>query len=218
MRVLSVNVGRPQLQIHGGRTYSTSINRRATTGSMELTPAGFDGDRVSDSGSHGGGDKAVCCYPHEHYAEWGRRLGRALAVPSFGENLTTEGLLEEACCIGDTYRIGTATVQISQPRQPCWKLANKHDEQRLPAWINERHWTGFYFRVLTPGCIRAGDEVALVERPLPQWTVARVNAVHVDKHAGAAAVAQLAEMAELSESWRRYMRRRLRPGAEELED
>src|ERR1051325_11063003 len=107
MRVVSLNIGRPQLRLKEGRPYSTAINRRPVDGPVELTATGFVDDRVSDSKNHGGPDKAVCCYPVEHYAYWRERLAAEMPLPSFGENFTTEGLLEEDVCIGDTFDVGT---------------------------------------------------------------------------------------------------------------
>ena len=111
MRIISLNIGRPQLHLRDGRPYSTAIDRRPVEGPLELTESGLVDDRVSDSKSHGGPDKALCCYPHEHYAAWRALLASPLTVPSFGENLTTEGLLEDAICIGDTLAIGSAVLQ-----------------------------------------------------------------------------------------------------------
>jgi MOSC domain-containing protein YiiM len=171
MRVISVNIARPSLVARNGRTYSTAINRRAVSGPVELTRDGLAGDRVADDRHHGGPDQAVCCYPHEHYPYWQERLSRPLEPPAFGENLTTEGLLEAQVCIGDVLGTGSARVQVTQPRQPCWKLANKHAAPQLPAWINALGYTGFYLRVLEPGIVRAGDELTPIERPCPNLTV-----------------------------------------------
>lgn len=172
MKVISLNVGRPQIVLHQGRQYSTSINRTPVDGPVALTARGFVGDRVADSERHGSPDQAVCCYPHEHYAPWADRLGRAPIIPAVGENLTTTGLLEHQVCIGDTYRVGEALLQVSQPRGPCWKLANKHDAPQLVRWIEETGFSGFYFRVLEPAPIAAGDPIALVSRINPGRTVA----------------------------------------------
>lgn len=154
MRVVSLNVGRPQIVLSGGQQYSTSINRRPVQEPIEATPLGFVGDRVSNDKVHGGPDKAICCYPHEHYSHWSGILGRALEVPSFGENLTTLGMLECDVCIGDVFRVGGAEVQVSQPRLPCSKLAMKLAEQRIIRWIIENQFSGFYFRVLRAGVVR----------------------------------------------------------------
>lgn len=217
MHLISISLGRPQVLMRGGRHYSTSINRKPATGPLELTVEGVAGDLVSDQRVHGGPDKAICCYPHEHYAYWGERLGAELAIPAFGENFTTLGLLEEQVCVGDTFRIGTAVVQLSQPRQPCWKLANKHNEPRLIAWINEQAYTGFYLRVLTPGTAAANDEIILLERPHPDLTVACLMHLRRSQEPDRALLARLAELPALSKSWRDDLARRLAGGENSAE-
>jgi MOSC domain-containing protein YiiM len=176
MRLACVSVGRPHVIMRGGRQYSSAINRRPVEGPIELTTAGLVGDRVSDLKYHGSPDQAVCCYPLEHYDYWRTKLGAAMPVPSFGENFTTEGLLETAVCVGDVYRIGGAVVQVSRPREPCFKLANKHGQPSLPRWIRETGYTGFYCRVLEPGVIQSGDAITLLDRPHPTQTIAAAMA------------------------------------------
>ena len=202
MRIVSVNTGRPQLVAKGGRTYSTSINRRPVTGSVQLTAEGFEYDRVSDRSVHGGPDKAICCYSHEHYPFWEERLGHDMPIPSFGENLTTEGLLETDVCIGDTYRIGTATVQVSQPRQPCAKLAGKHNEPRIIPWIWEEGYSGFYLRVLETGAIATGDAVKLIARPHSDLTILRILRLKRGDGLTKEIQTRLSDLPELANSWR----------------
>ncbi len=209
MHIVSLNVGRPQIVLRGGRQHSSAINRRSVDGAVELSPDGLAGDRVSDSSVHGGPDKAVCCYPHEHYAHWRERLAAELPVPSFGENLTTAGLLEDEVCIGDTFRIGGAIVQITQPRQPCWKLANKHAEPRLVAWVNESARTGFYFRVLQACTLQQGDAIELVDRPHPDLTVAAIMRLRRSASPDLSLAARLADLPELSAAWRQHFAKRL---------
>jgi len=205
--LISLNIGRPQLLVKNGRQYSTSINRRPVEGPLELGMEGLAGDRVSDLKFHGGPDKAVCCYPSEHYPHWRARLGTPMEVPSFGEGFTTRGLLETEVCVGDVFRVGTATVEISQPRQPCSTLANKHDEPRLIAWVNETGYCGFYFRVLEAGRVQTGDALTLHDRPYPDLTIAMLFTTMLQKTADAALLRRLANLPELSQSWRERFRR-----------
>ena len=207
MRVVSLNIGRPQIVIVGGQQYSTSINRKPVDGPLELTPLGFAGDRVSNDEVHGGPDKAVCCYCHEHYAHWSGILGRTLEVPSFGENLTTEGMQETDVCIGDVFRLGTAEVQVTQPRLPCSKLAGKLAEPRIIKWIFENQFSGFYLRILKPGAAKAGDAFERLSRPHPDFTIAQLVRYRADKNLGAEIRDRLASLSELSESWRAGFRR-----------
>jgi MOSC domain-containing protein YiiM len=206
MRIVSVNIGRPQLVAKSGRTYSTSINRHPATGPVQLTTEGFENDRVSDRSVHGGPDKAICCYAHEHYPFWEMRLGHEMPVPSFGENLTTEGMLEIDICIGDAYRIGSATVQVSQPRQPCFKLAGKHDEPRIIPWVWEEGFSGFYFRVVDTGAIGAGDAVELVARPHADLSIRRMLRLKRGEGLSDDMRERLANLYELAGSWREAFR------------
>lgn len=209
MRVWQLSVGRPQLQLRHGRQYSTAINKRGVAGPVELGETGFDGDQVSDMKVHGGPDKAVCVYPREHYPVFSELLGTTLEAPAFGENLTTEGLLEAEVCIGDVFTVGAALVQVSQPRQPCGKLASKHSEARLVRWVNERQFCGFYFRVLRGGPVAAGDAIARVEQPHAEWSVARATRVILDPQAGRADVEALRDLPALSASWKRQLANKL---------
>lgn len=203
MRLLSVHVGRPTLLVKNGRRYSTSINKQSVQHAMELRTTGLFGDRCADANHHGSMDQAVCCYPNENYDYFETILERMLPRPSFGENFTTVGLMETEVAIGDTLQIGSAKVQISQPRQPCWKLANKLDDSRTIEWIESTGLTGFYLRVIEEGVITPGSDVQLLERPQPTWTVARVFQLMRSKAADIVIYEQLGQLRELSESWRR---------------
>lgn len=209
MRVHTLSIGTPQELTRGDRTVRTSVNRTPTLDAVMLTPLGFEGDQPADLRFHGGPDKAICCYPLEHYAFWREKVGPDFEIPAFGENLTTEGMLEAEVCLGDVFRIGDATVQISQPRQPCGTLVMKHDCKLLPKWVNERHFTGFYMRVLKPGRVRAGDAIEPISRGYTDLTVATMNAVMLDKHAPVDVLNRLVSLPELAEAWREDFMARL---------
>ncbi|HEY3245705.1 MAG TPA: MOSC domain-containing protein [Phycisphaerae bacterium] len=209
MKLMTLNIGRPHVVVRGGRQYSTAFDRRPAEGPVALTTEGLAGDRVSDQAVHGGADKALCCYPFEHYAFWGQQLGAELTVPSFGENLTTSGLLEAHVCIGDSFRIGSGIVQVSQPRQPCWKLALRHGEPRMIAWIHARGFTGFYVRVIQPGTLAGGEAIELLERPYPNLTVMALTRLRLSDTPDRAALGRLISISELSGSWRQHFSRRL---------
>ena len=134
------------------KEWRTGFHKEAREGPCWLGYQGFRGDEVADTRYHGGVDKAVCVYPAEHYPFWNGVPGMAAAGPGgFGENLTTEGLLEEEVCIGDIHALGEALVQVSQPRQPCWKLARRWRVKDLALQVERTGRTGFYFRVLRHG-------------------------------------------------------------------
>lgn len=213
MHVHLVNIGRPQIILVAGRQYSSAIRRRPVEGAAELTLLGFAGDRVSDENVHGGPDKAVCCYPFEHYAWWRDTLGRTLAVPSFGENLTTVDMLETQVCIGDVFRIGTAEVQVTQPRMPCFKLANNLADPRAIVRIHENGFSGFYLRVLTTGAVKGADPIERIAHPHPDLTVHLLLSLRNDRNAAMPSAGRLARLPELSISWREYFER-LAAGAE----
>src|SRR5690606_27513814 len=135
------------------------------------------GDEQADLAVHGGADKAIHHYPHDHYPAWAFELDAhpLLAGPgAFGENLTTTGLTEDRVCIGDRFRLGEARIEISQGRQPCWKLAHPLQRRRVTARVIGTGRCGWCYRVREPGAVAGGAGLELVERPHPQWPVARV--------------------------------------------
>lgn len=175
MRVLSVNVGRPRLIRSGEREVPTAIFKSPVEGRVALRGYNLEGDQQADLTVHGGPNKAVYLYPHEHYSYWQATLGGAVPAPgSFGENLTTEGLLEDHACIGDIYRFGTAVLRITQPRRPCFKLGLKFGRADMVKlfWQSER--PGIYFTPVEEGDIGAGDRIERVERGPEEISVADV--------------------------------------------
>lgn len=215
MRLISLNIGRPQIVLRDGRQYSTAINRHRAASRIAVGVEGLEGDRVADRNVHGGPDKAVCCYPREHYSHFSELLGHELAVPAFGENFTTAGLLESEVCVGDTYRVGTAVVQVTQPRQPCFKLANKHRQPQIIEWIYETGFCGFYFRVLQLGEVGSGDAFEPAGRFHEDLTIARLLAIRADPQAEPQLWNRLADLPELSDSWRQHFARRVNDGSDD---
>lgn len=177
MRVLSVNVGeRREIETPHGIVL-TSIFKTPVAGRIPVRGYSLVGDTQSDLTVHGGPKKAIYAYPFEHYAYWTSLLKRDLTFGNFGENLTTEGLLESEVRTGDQYRIGTAVLQVTKPRQPCYKLALRF---ALPTMV-KLFWNsglfGFYFAVVEEGEIAAGDAIELVEQnPAGQTIAEMVNA------------------------------------------
>lgn len=174
---------------------------------LEVTPLGLAGDEQADLVHHGGAEKAIHHYALDHYAAWiaeHPRLAGALAAPgAFGENVSTLGWTEEQVCIGDRFRMGTALVEVSQGRQPCWKLGHRFGDPAMVARVVETGNGGWYYRVIEPGSIAAGDEIRLLERSNPDWTVARTFRILIGKaHALRHDIAELAELPQLSASWR----------------
>lgn len=155
----------------------SAIDKRPVGGPVAVGPAGLDGDEQGDRRVHGGPDKAVHHYPFDHYAAWRAELGDrpVLGEPgAFGENLSTLGPTEASLCLGDRLRLGTALVEVSQARQPCWKLDDRFGVPGMARRVQASGRTGWYYRVLEPGVLRAGDALELLERPHPHWPLARL--------------------------------------------
>lgn len=189
------------------RGEGSAIAKQPLDGRVRITFAGVAGDAQADLVHHGGRDKALHHYPFDHYATWATRapddavLG---AAGAFGENISTEGLLEDEVCIGDRFRIGTALVEISQGRQPCWKQGVRLGWDALPALMVREGRSGWYYRVIEEGDVEAGDMLSLVARPLPDWTVRRVfDLLVAGKHkSDPASLKALADMDLLFAGWR----------------
>lgn len=199
--VISVNIGSVQSGIYRGKEALSGISKSQVNRSVIVTAEGLAGDEQADLVNHGGPDKAICVYSFDHYAHWENVLHRKLPLGSFGENLTVQNMREDEVHIGDTFRLGEALVQISQPRQPCWKLAMKWGLEELPLLVIESGATGFYFRVLRAGEVKAGDELVLVETHSAHISVAEANRLmHKDKD-DVDGIRRLLAIQELSTSW-----------------
>lgn len=165
MRVVSVNVSLPRPVEFRSQVVSTSIFKEPSGGRVAVRRLSLAGDWQADLRSHGGLNKAVYAYPREHYAHWATELGRDDLRPGqFGENLTVEGLAEETLRLGGTFRVGTALLQVTQPRYPCLKLGTRMGDPSFPKRFLASGRTGFYLRVLEEGELGAGDTVELVEQ------------------------------------------------------
>src|SRR5687768_7177244 len=208
MRIISLNVGLPSAQRYEGREVITGGAKKPVPRAV-LRFENFDGDRQADRVNHGGFEKAVCVYPFDHYPYWSRQLGRDLKPGAFSENLTVLGAMETEVCVGDVFQIGEATVQISQPRMPCNKLAGKNGSKMLPKLIANVGYTGFYMRVLSEGLVTAGDSFDLVRAHPERITIADVNSIIYEKSYDIALIKQLAELPEFSEVGRTLFAQRL---------
>ncbi len=200
--VVDVNVGRPQTHEIDGRSWRTAYFKEPVDGAVELRTDGLEGDGQANTKYHGGPDKALCVYPHDHYAYWTVQLGRQLDVAAFGENVSLEGLLEEHACIGDVFEWGEAVVQISEPREPCANISRRWGVPKFTQWVRESGFTGWYMRVLEPGSVSPAASWVLRERPHPEYSVARLNRLVDEPGRDLDAVARLAQLDVLGESWR----------------
>lgn len=172
--VLSIQCGR--VRPFRGAGEPSAIGKQPVTGPVRVGRLGLSGDEQADLAVHGGPDKAVHHYPHDHYAFWRTAIGDHPLLGdygAFGENLSTRGLTEETVCIGDRWRLGSALVEVSQGRQPCWKLDHRFGGIAVNAMMVKIRRAGWYYRVLEEGEVAAGAMMELLERPHPEWTVAR---------------------------------------------
>ncbi len=172
----SVQVG--QVAPLGPEGVMSGFVKKPVQGPVEVGPLGLAGDEQADLSVHGGPDKAVYACSLGNYTAWKSAFSQyeALLVPGgLGENLTIDGIAEHDVCLGDHMRIGTAVLQVSQPRQPCFKFALRFNDVAMPRAMVRNGMSGWYYRVLQPGALTAGDEVRLLERPHPDWTIERTN-------------------------------------------
>lgn len=205
----AVNVGMPKKLAHGGKFVDSGIVKAPIEGTVIVSANGLLGDAQADLVNHGGPDKAVCVYSTDHFPYWEERLGRELQFGAFGENFSLAGWNESDWCIGDKVQIGSALLQISQPRQPCFKLAARYETPELADWVATTGLTGFYFRVLRDGEVRAGDEAAVVEKDAAGITIREANRImHVDK-ADVEGIEKLLSVEALSASWHKQLSGRL---------
>lgn len=186
---------------------ASAIAKAPVAGSQRVGFLGIAGDEQADLSVHGGTDKAIHHYPRDHYGWWAETLGGhdLLDAPgAFGENISTAGLVETEACIGDRYRLGSALVEISQGRQPCWKLGHRFGIASVTATVVTSRRSGWYYRVIEEGTVAAGDSLELVARPLPEWSVERVFALLIggDGKREPAALRALAAMDVLVANWR----------------
>ena len=213
MRVLSVNVGLPREVSWRGKPVTTGIFKGPVAGPVPIRGLNLDGDRQADLRVHGGRDKAVYAYPSEFYELW-RSERPELTFPwgQFGENLTTEGLLDEDVSIGDRFGVGTAELIVTQPRLPCFKLGIRMERDAFVTEFLERRLLGFYLAVAREGEVEAGDPIVELSRDPRGFRVTEVARLYVRDRNDVEGLRRAADLDVLPESWRSYFRRRL-PGS-----
>ena len=187
--VAAVRVGRVRAHHWNGREIYTGADKDEIAGPVQLGTLGLTGDEQADQKNHGGPDKALLLYADHHYPSWLADQGLELASGAFFENITLTGVDGRPCpdettvVLGETWRLGQAIVQVSQPRSPCYKLAGRWGVPDLVQRVQRTGWSGWYVRVLEPGAVAKGDAAELLERPAGAPTVAEVTRiVNVDKH------------------------------------
>lgn len=208
MQLVSIQVGRPAQLVTkhpvDGRPpeWQSGFYKAPVTGPVRVGRTNLEGDGQADLVNHGGPDKAVLAYAAGRYPLWESELNRSLPYGAFGENLTVTDVAEESVCIGDIYAIGEVRLQVAQPRFPCWKISRRWGIPDLLERVTQTGRTGWYLRVLQEGLIAPGQAIALLERPHPEWSVARATATLYNKRADPEAAVTLAACPALAERMR----------------
>ena len=210
MKLISVNVGLPREITVGGKTIRTSIWKYPVQGRVHVSTLNLDGDQQSDLSVHGGVDKAVYLYPSEHYSYWRTQLPDVeLPWGAFGENLTTEGILEDRIIIGDRIRVGSTEFMVTQPRMPCFKLGIRFNRRDMVKRFLASKRSGFYLAVIREGEVENGDAIEFIEKQETGVTITDiVNLYSIDSQ-NQELLRRATELPALPQSWKDYFRKRL---------
>jgi len=219
-RIVGLFVGRAKVippessNRQSGQPWESGIFKDLVPGPVWLSYGGLHGDEQADRKYHGGPEKAVCVYPSAHYDYWRRQPGLAdIPIGGFGENVTLEGATEAQLCVGDRFQFDEVIMEISQPRQPCWKLSRRWHVEDLKEQAERTGFTGFYFRVIRNGWLKPNAVGMLLDRVWPQWNLAECNAIMHQRLDDHAAALRLSECPQLSASWRDKLFERARGSA-----
>ena len=212
MKIVSLNVGLPREVLWHGQPVTTGIFKSPTTQRIRLRKLNLDGDRQADLTVHGGEHKAVYCYPVEHYEYWRKKLtDRDLPLGSFGENLTTDGLLEENVHLGDRFAINDAEVVVTQPRLPCYKLGVRFGSDEMVKKFLASRRTGFYLAVTREGTVATGDEIVPVVQNASRISISDFMRLFLAKSlndADRVALQELYALPSVPNDWKRYFHER----------
>jgi MOSC domain-containing protein YiiM len=210
MRVVSVNVGLPRNVESRGKVVRTSIFKSPVAGAVAVRALNLDGDAQSDLTVHGGPDKAVYAYPSEHYAFWRAELPEeSLPWGAFGENLTTEGLVEDELHIGDTLEAGSAEFLVTQPRMPCFKLGVRFGRLDMVKRFLESRRPGFYLKVLREGALAAADPIRITGRDPRAVPISDIVSMYATGRADRDLLRRVLALEGLPESWKEYFQERI---------
>jgi MOSC domain-containing protein YiiM len=208
INLVTLSVGVPNNYLWNGENESSAIGKQRID-KVYLTMNGFKGDKVANLEFHGGPDRAVCLYPYEHYELWKNEFGKDFSPPAFGENICVSGMMEENVYIGDIYKFGEATIQISQGRVPCSKISKFNGESKLLNRIIDTCKTGYFFRVLEEGEVSVESSITLLERPQNTQSIKQANHVFFHDRNNKAAIYAILEVKELADVWRQQLMKML---------
>jgi len=210
MKILSVNVGLPREVTWQGKLVATGIFKEPVKGPVILRTLNLDGDGQADLTVHGGATKAVYAYSSEHYVFWRTEFPDIdLPFGMFGENFTTEGLLENAIYVGDRFRIGAAEVMVTEPRMPCYKLGIKFGRADIIKRFLASRRTGFYFGVIEEGIVGVGDSIELIGREQQEVSVADVTRLYAFDKDDLKTMRRAIEVKALPDNWKGYFQHQL---------
>lgn len=206
--LLSLHVGKVRPYTRAGTT--SAIAKSPVGGRLRITTLGLAGDEQADLRVHGGVDKAIHHYPLDHYAAWRQEIAHPLldSAGAFGENFSTQGWTEASVHFGDIVQAGSAVLQVSQGRQPCWKLNDRFGQPDMARRLQSTGRTGWYYRVLEEGAISAGDRLIVLERPYPQWPLSLLMDMLFQRTLDLALL-RSASVLPLPPSWKKLIEHRL---------
>jgi MOSC domain-containing protein YiiM len=210
MKLISVNVGLSRDIAVGGKTVRTSIWKTPVQGRVRVSTLNLDGDQQSDLSVHGGVDKAVYLYPSEYYSYWRTQLPDVeLPWGAFGENFTSEGILEDQIRIGDRIRVGSAEFMVTQPRMPCFKLGIRFNRRDMVKRFLESKRTGFYLAVIREGEVQNGDPIEFIEKQETGVTITDIVNLYTVDSRNQELLRRATALSALPQSWKDYFRKRL---------
>lgn len=201
-QIIGLFAGKPEVLWPGKP--SSAIRKLPIGGSVEINSMGLRPDQQADLKVHGGAEKAIHHYPGDHMPFWQTMFpqdAHRFQPGCFGENISTHGLTEHNLCLGDIFTLGSATVQVCQGRQPCWKLNAHLENNQLAALFQKTFKTGWYYRVLEHGAVQTGDTMHLVDRPNPNWPLYRVIEARFARTLDDQVLRELASVEALSANW-----------------
>ena len=189
------------------RQWTSAFRKTPVSGTVAVHRLGIHGDEVADTKNHGGPGKALLCYAAVHYESWTKDHPELPFGPGgFGENLTVGQITEDDVCIGDRWRTAHCEFEVSQPRQPCWKIGRRWQTKSLTKEVTQNGRTGWYFRVIRDGQLAAGEELTRIANPHPAWTIRRANDFLYGRERDQQAVESLRQLEQLSEEWKASLR------------
>jgi len=210
VKLISLNIALPRIVEWNGGPVATGIFKEPVQGPVALRTLNLDGDRQADLSVHGGVSKAVYAYPVEHYEFWRKELpDMELPYGMFGENFTTEGMLEDEVHVGDRFRVGDAELMVTEPRLPCYKLGIKFGRSDIIKKFLQSRRTGFYFAVLKEGEVKAGDGIEPLGRDGNQIFIADITRLYAFEKDDLETLRRAVKLEALSESWREHFQKQI---------